>query len=74
MSDRLVELEARVQRLEDREAIHGLFMRYRQCLDEKDFGGYAELFAEDGEFVGTPGRGRQLKRAPRGARREAVTA
>jgi uncharacterized protein (TIGR02246 family) len=51
MSDRLAELEARVQRLEDREAIHGLFMRYRQCLDEKDFGGYAELFAEDGEFV-----------------------
>ena len=33
-----------------------------------------ELAAEDGEFVGTPGRGKQLKRAPRGARREAVTA
>jgi dihydropyrimidinase len=33
-----------------------------------------ELAAEDGEFVGTPGRGRQLKRAPRGVRREPVTA
>jgi dihydropyrimidinase len=33
-----------------------------------------ELAAEDGVFVGTPGRGRQLKRAPRGSRREPVTA
>ena len=45
MTDRLAELEARVQRVEDREAIHGLFMRYRECLDEKDFSGYASLFA-----------------------------
>jgi uncharacterized protein (TIGR02246 family) len=55
MSDRLTELEDRVQRLEDREAIHALFMRYRQCLDEKDFGGYARLFAEEGEFVSAGG-------------------
>ena len=48
MTDRLAELESRVQRIEDREAIHGLFMRYRQCLDEKDFSGYAGLFAADG--------------------------
>ena len=33
-SDRLAELETRLRRLEDREAIHQLFMRYRQCLDE----------------------------------------
>ncbi len=33
MTDRVAELEARVQRMEDREAIHALFMRYRQCLD-----------------------------------------
>jgi len=51
----LTELAARVQRLEDREAIHALFMRYRQCLDEKDFGGYAALFAEEGEFVAAVG-------------------
>jgi uncharacterized protein (TIGR02246 family) len=51
MTDRLAELEARVQRLEDREEIHALFMRYREYLDEKDFSGYAELFADDGEFV-----------------------
>jgi uncharacterized protein (TIGR02246 family) len=51
MTDRVAALEARMQRLEDREAIHALFMRYRQCLDEKDFSGYADLFAEDGEFV-----------------------
>jgi uncharacterized protein (TIGR02246 family) len=55
MADRLDELEARVKRMEDREAIHALFMRYRQCLDEKDFGGYAALFAEDGEFVAMGG-------------------
>lgn len=55
MTDRLDELEARVRRLEDREAIHGLFMRYRECLDEKDFSGYAALFAEDGEFVAAGG-------------------
>jgi uncharacterized protein (TIGR02246 family) len=55
MTDRLIELEARVQRLEDREAIHALFMRYRECLDEKDFGGYAALFAENGEFVSAGG-------------------
>src|ERR1043165_3797864 len=49
------DLEARVRKLEDREAIHGLFMRYRQCLDEKDFSGYAALFAAHGEFVAAGG-------------------
>jgi uncharacterized protein (TIGR02246 family) len=58
MTDRLAELETRVQRLEDREAIHALFMRYRQCLDEKDFSGYAALFAETGEFVAAAGSAR----------------
>jgi uncharacterized protein (TIGR02246 family) len=55
MTDRLAELEARVRRLEDREAIEALFTRYRQCLDEKDFGGYAGLFAAEGEFVAAGG-------------------
>jgi uncharacterized protein (TIGR02246 family) len=53
--DRLAALEARLQRLEDREAIQGLFMRYRECLDEKDFSGYAALFSADGEFVAAGG-------------------
>jgi uncharacterized protein (TIGR02246 family) len=55
MTGASVDLEARVQRLEDREAIHTLFMRYRRCLDEKDFSGYAALFARDGEFVAAGG-------------------
>jgi uncharacterized protein (TIGR02246 family) len=55
MTDRLAELEARVQRIEDREAINALFMAYRKCLDEKDFSGYASLFAADGEFVAAGG-------------------
>jgi uncharacterized protein (TIGR02246 family) len=58
MTERLSELEARVRRLEDREAIHELFMRYRQCLDEKDFSGYAALFSEEGEFVAAGGTAR----------------
>jgi uncharacterized protein (TIGR02246 family) len=45
------DLAARVQRLEDREAIFALFMEYRRCLDEKDFSGYAALFSVDGEFI-----------------------
>src|SRR4029077_7635096 len=55
MTDRLADLEARVQRMEDREAIQMLFMRYRECLDEKDFSGYAALFATDGEFAAAVG-------------------
>ena len=49
-----------MRRVEDREAIHALFMRYRQCLDEKDFSSYAALFATDGEFVavGATAKGR----------------
>jgi uncharacterized protein (TIGR02246 family) len=45
------QLEARVRRLEDREEIHALLMAYRRALDEKDFTGYAELFAGDGVFT-----------------------
>src|SRR2546421_149104 len=55
MTDQLAALEARVRRLEDREQINALFMRYRECLDEKDFSGYAALFASDGEFVAAGG-------------------
>jgi uncharacterized protein (TIGR02246 family) len=45
------QLEARVRRLEDREEIHALLMAYRRALDEKDFKGYAELFASNGVFT-----------------------
>lgn len=42
---------ARLRRLEDIEQIHWLLIEYKTVLDRKDFGGYAELFAEDGEFI-----------------------
>jgi uncharacterized protein (TIGR02246 family) len=44
-------VEARLQALEDREAIHALLMTYRRALDDKDFDAYADLFGDDGEFV-----------------------
>ena len=77
MTDSLSALEQRVQRLEDREAICALFMRYRHCLDEKDFSGYAALFARDGEFVAAGGSasGReQIERLVDGMRGSLLTA
>ena len=44
-------IEARLQRLEDLEEIRELFNEYKRVLDAKDFVGYAELFATEGEFV-----------------------
>jgi uncharacterized protein (TIGR02246 family) len=44
-------VEARLRRLEDREAIRRLFLDYRRALDGKDFRAYADLFARDGEFI-----------------------
>lgn len=44
-------VEARLRRLEDREAIRRLFLDYRRHLDGKDFRAYADLFARDGEFI-----------------------
>jgi hypothetical protein len=43
-------LEARVQRLEDMEAIRQLFIEYGRLADEKDWVGYSELFVEEGTF------------------------
>jgi uncharacterized protein (TIGR02246 family) len=77
MTDQLASLEARVRRLEDREAIHALFMRYRECLDEKDFSGYAALFATDGEFVaagGTASGREEIERLVDGMRGSLLTA
>ena len=44
-------VEARLRRLEDRDAIRRLFEEYRRALDERDFDAYTGLFAEDGVFV-----------------------
>src|SRR5579859_1101857 len=44
-------VETRLGRLEDREAIRRLFLYYRRHLDQKNFRAYAELFAQDGEFI-----------------------
>jgi uncharacterized protein (TIGR02246 family) len=49
MSDESI--EARLQRLEDTEAIRRLFQAYQRALDGMDFRAYAALFARDGVFV-----------------------
>jgi uncharacterized protein (TIGR02246 family) len=46
-----VNVDERLQRLEDVEAIRRLMLEYRRCLDAKDIRGYAGLFAAEGEFV-----------------------
>jgi uncharacterized protein (TIGR02246 family) len=42
---------ARLQRLEDLQAIHQLFVDYGAFLDAGDLDGYASLFADDGELL-----------------------
>ena len=52
---------ARLQRLEDREAIRNLIMEYGRTLDEREWGAFANLFAENGgEWIGGmgPAKGR----------------
>jgi len=50
-------IEERLRRLEDRDAIHQLFVDYGRYLDAGDFAAYAGLFAEDGEVkLGPMGR------------------
>lgn len=50
-------LEERLQRLEDRDAIHQLFVDYGRHLDAGDIDAYAALFTEDGEvMLGPMGR------------------
>jgi uncharacterized protein (TIGR02246 family) len=49
-------VDARLRRLEDVEQIRQLFVDYARVLDQKDFGAYAALFAEDGEFIAGPQR------------------
>jgi uncharacterized protein (TIGR02246 family) len=50
-------LEARVQRLEDLQEIRELFLEYGRCLDGKQFGALARLWAEDGQIVNSQGSG-----------------
>ena len=54
----LAELRSRLARLEDIQAIWRLFMEYRNHLDRRDFAAYAQLFTEDGEWLGNLGRAR----------------
>jgi hypothetical protein len=42
---------ARLQKLEDKEAIHALLTTYGRTLDARDFAGFEQLFARDSEFV-----------------------
>ena len=46
---------ARVQILEDRDAIRALLVSYASTLDNRDFAGFEQLWAKDAEFVGGVG-------------------
>ena len=45
-------LEARVQKVEDENAIRELLIEYGRRLDAHDLEGYSQLFAKDGEWIG----------------------
>jgi uncharacterized protein (TIGR02246 family) len=45
-------LAAKVQVLEDRDAIRALLVSYARTLDERDFAGFEQLWAKDAEFIG----------------------
>jgi uncharacterized protein (TIGR02246 family) len=46
---------ARLQVLEDRDAIRALLVSYASTLDNRDFAGFEQLWAKDAEFVGGGG-------------------
>jgi ketosteroid isomerase-like protein len=46
--------DARLQQLEDREAIRVLFNDYGRLIDERNFAAFAELFAANSEYVAGP--------------------
>jgi uncharacterized protein (TIGR02246 family) len=48
-------LEARLRRMEDEEAIENLLLEYGRTLDARDFAAYAALFAAEGEWKGAMG-------------------
>jgi uncharacterized protein (TIGR02246 family) len=45
-------LAARLQHFEDKEEIAALLLDYGRHLDDRNFTGYASLFAKDGQWVG----------------------
>ena len=53
---RLDSLAARVQELEDKDAIWMLFMEYKRHLDARDFKAYASLFTDDAVWAGNLGK------------------
>ena len=53
---RLDDLAARVQAMEDKDAIWMLFMEYKRHLDARDFKAYASLFTDDAVWVGNLGK------------------
>jgi uncharacterized protein (TIGR02246 family) len=48
-------LAARVQVLEDRDAIRALLVSYAHTLDTRDFDAFEQLWAKDSEFIGGAG-------------------
>jgi uncharacterized protein (TIGR02246 family) len=44
-------MEIRMRRLEDCEEIRNLLSDYGRTLDQRDFGAFAGLFAEDAEYI-----------------------
>jgi hypothetical protein len=54
MSDAIQDLQERVQRLEDREAVQSTWRDYLYALDSADYDSLADVFTEDGavEMVG----------------------
>ena len=46
----------RLQRLEDKEAIHALLERYFEFQENRDFDAFANLFSKDGELILRRGR------------------
>jgi len=55
----LTALRSELQELRDRERIRELLIEYGRRIDARDFAGFGQLFAEDGEYVsaGTTSRG-----------------
>jgi len=51
----IADTATRLRRLEDLEQIRRLFTEYKLVLDRQDFAAYADLFAENGEFVAGAG-------------------
>ena len=52
---RVHDLESRLQRLEDTDAIRDLLIEYGRLLDTGDWAGYSQLFARQGTWTGSFG-------------------